>query len=689
MGSVPTPLPSSDVLCQIVTPVGMFGYGFEIDEVYRGLEAARRDHPGVPTALIMDSGSTDSGPSKLALGLTTCPESSYRRDLLACLRIARQYGVPLLLSSAGGDGADAHVRLFGRLVAEAVDALNGEDGTATTLKVLSVYSDVDKALVQERLAAGTVAGCGPCVPALSATAVEATTVVVGQMGPEPFVQAMAAHPDFDVVLGGRAYDPSPYVAFCAYHHLGPAAAATTDVWAMDAGLLGGFTHMGKIMECGGLCATPKSKGSMATVYRDGSFDIHALATGAVCRPLTVAAHTLYEKTRPDQLPGPGGHLDLTTARYAQRDDGASVHVQGATFHPSWSKEGGGAGGAYTIKLEGARITGYRAIFMGSFCDPILLAQLPDVLAQIKKYVGKQHVHLDPATWDLDFHVYDGRDRDGQDAGMPARGGPEVPPPGVAFIVGEALAPTQADANSIASAARIGCVHGSYPGQKANSGNFGMGIGGGSGEIEMGACAEFSVYHLMDLARGEEGAREVGTEGAALFRWAVAWAGPAGGTRVAVPAAVVKTEVKAVNGHTNGASTATSSTTSSTTSSGSTSSKATTTTTATTTTVGDLAKLLRSKNAGPYEITLDVLFDDRAVYDKVKASGVLTPDKVAALYGLTADQLVYCAFFDPALAFKATLPRMRKGQPAASGGFMENDVHGSQKYKPLMNVAIAL
>jgi len=31
--------------------------------------------------------------------------------------------------------------------------------------------------------------------------------------------------------------------------------------------------MGKIMECGGVCATPKGRGATATVYTDGTFDI--------------------------------------------------------------------------------------------------------------------------------------------------------------------------------------------------------------------------------------------------------------------------------------------------------------------------------------------------------------------------------------------------------------------------------
>ncbi|CAK7224666.1 hypothetical protein SBRCBS47491_005627 [Sporothrix bragantina] len=682
MGSVPHPSPTAEVLCQIVTPVGMLGYGFPADELYRGLELARQNHPGVPTAIVLDSGSTDSGPSKLALGSMTCPESAYRRDLLAILRAARQYGVPLLLSSAGGDGEDEHVRLFGKIVEDVAQDLNKEqdDQKSTRLKVVSVFSTLDKALVLERLQTGAITGCGPCVPALTPEALAETTVVVGQMGPEPFVEALAAHPDADVVLGGRAYDPSPYVAYCAHNFLGKSQTPVVDI---PLSILGGFTHMGKIMECGGLCATPKSRGSMATVYKDGTFDIRPLAPGAVCQPLTVAAHTLYEKARPDHLAGPGGILDLTTAKYAQLDDGLSVHIAGATFIPS---------NPYTVKLEGARVTGYRTIFMGSFCDPILISQLPSMLERVKGFVAEQNAHLKSGEWDLDFHVYDGKDHDG-DASPSSESVPAIP--GVVFIVGEALAITQADANGIASAARIACVHGPYPGQKANSGNFGMGIGG-CGEVEMGACAEFSVYHLMDLQKGEEGAVEVAAttdsedsnesnrsrgseEKKGLFRFKAVWAGASDGQRTTElpfrvdPEKAALVNTKAVkSGGANGVNGVNG-----------------TTTTTGKTTLGDLAKILRSKNSGPFEITLDVLFDDAAVYEQVKASNTLTPKRVASLYGLQPDQLVYCGFFDQALAFKATLPRMRNGKPMASGGFMENDVHGSQKYKPLMNLVVEL
>lgn len=89
-------------------------------------------------------------------------------------------------------------------------------------------------------------------------------------------------------------------------------------------------HMGKILECGALCAMPKSKEALAMVRRD-SFDILPLDRNARCARKSVAAHTLYEKTRPDFLIRPGGILDLIQAEYKELPDGRTVRVRGARF----------------------------------------------------------------------------------------------------------------------------------------------------------------------------------------------------------------------------------------------------------------------------------------------------------------------------------------------------------------------
>jgi hypothetical protein len=100
----------------IITPVGMLGYGFQADQTATAL--VQQKHNGAPTAIILDSGSTDSGPEKLALGRMTSPRESYIRDLRKLIKLSRQFQVPVIFSSAGGDGSDEHVRELTDIVKE-------------------------------------------------------------------------------------------------------------------------------------------------------------------------------------------------------------------------------------------------------------------------------------------------------------------------------------------------------------------------------------------------------------------------------------------------------------------------------------------------------------------------------------------------------------------------------------------
>jgi hypothetical protein len=101
-----------------------------------------------------------------------------------------------------------------------------------------------------------------------------------------------------------------------------------------------------------------------------------------------------------------------------------------------------------------------------------------------------------------------------------------------------------------------------------------------------------------------------------------------------------------------------------------------------TTLGELAAILRSKNAGIGYITLDVLFRDQADYDAAKRA--VTPEAVAAAYGLRAADLVAFAYFDAGLAIKVTLPRPRL---AGGDGVGETDLYGSGQYAPLLELAV--
>ncbi|KIY01721.1 uncharacterized protein Z520_01859 [Fonsecaea multimorphosa CBS 102226] len=653
-------------LCAIVTPLGMLGYGFEEHLLTDKLDELTRTNPSVPLAVVMDSGSTDSGPSKLALGTMTCPEASYKRDLTKLIRAVINYHVPVLISSVGGDGSNEHVDLFVEMIKE-ISALFE---CPRELKVLAVYSEVSKEVVEQKLLAGDISGCGDEVPQLTIEEIHAAPRILAQMGPEPIFNAMQSYPNFDILVTGRAYDPATFVAFCAINRL---KSSSSSFNSLGNNLLGGFCHMGKVMECGGLCATPKSSGATALVYKDGTFDISPLDPMAKCVPLSVAAHTLYEKSRPDLLHGPGGYLDLTHTTYEQLPDGISVRVRGGDFHFSVSE-----GSPYTVKLEGARVIGFRNLFIGSFKDPILIGQIHEYLEAGKNRIARQHRDMD-GRWKLDFHIY---------------GAPESRPDGLTstnetwtpkevFIVGEVLADSPTLAKTVASTARVYCSHGAYKGQMATSGNFAFGIGGVT-EIDVGPCCQFSIYHLMNLLEGEEDshymsdgrgkivAKDRTMDG--LFPWETTVI-PASTSGVMISNGTIPVQETKVP--TNGAIKRPAQN----------ETKHSIQTMGDPKTLRDVAKVIRSKNAGPFQLTFDVIFDDPVVYKAVKTSGILDGEAMAQLFGRSVDEVVYCGFFDQALAFKLTLPRKRGSELSCSGGYMESDVHGSQQYLPLMKLPL--
>src|SRR6185437_10973567 len=100
------------------------------------------------------------------------------------------------------------------------------------------------------------------------------------------------------------------------------------------------------------------------------------------------------------------------------------------------------------------------------------------------------------------------------------------------------------------------------------------------------------------------------------------------------------------------------------------------------TLGQLAKTLRSKNAGVDKITFDIIFPDRATYEHVRRSGVLVRSSVAALYGIPESRISDFVEFDPANAIKFTIYR---SVPSGSPG--DPDIFGAQQYAPLLDLLV--
>ena len=96
---------------------------------------------------------------------------------------------------------------------------------------------------------------------------------------------------------------------------------------------------------------------------------------------------------------------------------------------------------------------------------------------------------------------------------------------------------------------------------------------------------------------------------------------------------------------------------------------------------DLATLIRSKTAGPFILTFDIMFDEPAKYQRVKNSGVLQKDLFSKLYSIPVEQ-VHFVSSDAALAFKVSIPR-----PIPAGDLGCSDMHAGQQYAPLLDIEI--
>lgn len=99
-------------------------------------------------------------------------------------------------------------------------------------------------------------------------------------------------------------------------------------------------------------------------------------------------------------------------------------------------------------------------------------------------------------------------------------------------------------------------------------------------------------------------------------------------------------------------------------------------------LAELAKTIRSKNAGVDKITFDIIFTDRSSYERVKRARVLTRETVQRLYGIPAGRIADFVEFDPANAIKFTIYRL-----APSGSAGDPDIFGSQQYAPLLDIEV--
>ncbi|MCV6595171.1 MAG: DUF1446 domain-containing protein [Silicimonas sp.] len=314
-------------MTRILIPSGALGLGYDRAALARGVAMQ-------PDLIAIDGGSTDSGPSYLGRGVSKYARSSTKLEWKGLIEAAQAAGCPLAIGTAGTCGADATVDWLVEITRECL----GELGV--TAKIAVIKSQQDAGVVTEAMADGKVTPL-PGAPDIDAGVIESCTHIVALAGAEQMAAAIAT--GADIIIAGRTTDTATIAALpiARGDHAGAA-------W-----------HGAKIGECGALCSTDPQSGVIMIEFDAAGFTVHPLADGARATPRTVLAHMLYENSDPYLLHEPGGHLDVTGARYEALDE-TKVRVEGSEWVPSER---------YNVKLEGARVAGYQTLIMATLRDP--------------------------------------------------------------------------------------------------------------------------------------------------------------------------------------------------------------------------------------------------------------------------------------------------------------------------------
>jgi hypothetical protein len=95
---------------------------------------------------------------------------------------------------------------------------------------------------------------------------------------------------------------------------------------------------------------------------------------------------------------------------------------------------------------------------------------------------------------------------------------------------------------------------------------------------------------------------------------------------------------------------------------------------------EAARIIRSKNSGPFELTLDVMFKDRRLFELFRDRGIIDAPTVARLYGVAEGEVLGVVWFEPSNAVKATI---RRRVPSGAPG--DTDIYGAQQHAPLLGL----
>ena len=422
---------------KIVALNGLLGYGYSED----ALNIAFSEHVDY---LGVDAGSTDPGPYYLGSGHSFTDRNAVKRDLALALPKALEHKAPFIIGTAGGAGSERHVQWLTDILLEIATEQD------LHFKLGTVYSDVSKDYVLQKLNAGKITNMSDEMP-LCASDIEQSTTIVSQIGIAPIIELLKQ--DADVILCGRACDTAIYAAPCIYEGFNHGLAF----------------HMAKIMECGAMCSEPVAAADVMQAYMyEDHFELRPANPIRKCTIDRVAAHTLYEQSNPYLIFEPDGVCDLTNSKFEQIDE-RTVRVSGSEFKEAEKK---------TLKLEGVKCSGYRTICPATIYDPETIRHFDSIADTVLRFVEE--------------NTKDTLSKDSYSITFKTNGGPESSFGIIMDIVGQ----TQQIADTVCALVRSRMLHCDYVGRKSSAGNLAFPFS--PSDIHVGAVYEFSVFHLAEV-----------------------------------------------------------------------------------------------------------------------------------------------------------------------------------------------
>jgi hypothetical protein len=410
-----------------------------------------------PDAIVAQGTSTDPGAYYLGTDTSYMQMLEVKSNLEAIILAAARAGVPFIVSTGGSGTRNALERELG-----GIDAITAEHNLS--LRVVVIDGEVDPEWVIGRLRAGVrarrIVESPELQTELNEETVRAATRIVAQMGPEPIMAALARG-DVDGVVTGRALDVGLFAAI-------PLMRAYPTALSM---------HFATVMHDGALAAVPGSgSDGLFGIVTESDFVVFPTNPQRSCTPLSVAGMSFYERANPFEEHLPSGVLDVSQATYEAVDD-RTVRVRGATWRAS----------PYTVKLEGARLQGYRTICLGASCEPRFIAALDDLLATTRDQVARAYGPEEAGYWQLHFRAY-GRDVLQSDN--------RAAPPREVGILIDVLAANQRLADAVCSVARSALMHVGYSGRKTTAGNLAVPFS--PVEVQVGPSYAYSIWHALPI-----------------------------------------------------------------------------------------------------------------------------------------------------------------------------------------------